>query len=242
MNDEVEKKELILGCDCMSLDHIALFSHFPCCDEEGEKVAYASVKIINYFNEIFPPLSILNKNMWRFYFHYNFFNRVKIAISHIFNDCYERDNGIFDCFDFQNKDLLRFDGFLSLITDTNLPIVPINADTWIDNNKWSIKFHIDKFMEEMQPESSWYLGWNIQFKQKTFFGRIKDAVNYITGNHDSEQSFTIYPKDAFLIRSMIKCILDKNRKKEVDRLEGLSFTEEEKKAYILATSQGADCK
>ena len=158
MSSPVPMKELYVGCECLDLDHVAHFMHFPPTEEEKKKIEsgkfplpeedddiniiYLSVSVHNLFRAIIPPIFYFyDKWAWRSYFYHNWFKRLWIAGRYIINPFYQREYGILDAFDFQNKDLDKIDAFLSLISsaidDNSFSI----SGMWLDddNDDWLMK-------------------------------------------------------------------------------------------------------
>ena len=108
--------DLYLGCECMSLDHVAHLMYFdPNKEEKGQidDVIYFCVRARNYFDEICPPIIYFyDKWAWDSYLRFNFFRRVGISLKYLFNKNYVRKGGILDCFDFKDTDLPVLDQFL----------------------------------------------------------------------------------------------------------------------------------
>ena len=221
MTEYDERKELYVGCDCLDLDHISHFLHYPLSKEEKEdgeqEVIYCRVKIKNYLNEMCPPLRYFYSSYdWGSYFRYNWLRRIGIASKYIFNSFYVRRWGIFDCFNFQEKDLIKIDAFLSLISsdiDTNINEA---YKYWVDDDCWLIRFDIDRIEWDGEGNNpfSWDLGLSPQFKKRKLFGRIKYAFKYMFGRHSDEQDIHIYKKDAAKLRGMIKWVQENNKKEE----------------------------
>lgn len=222
MNNNFTTKELFAGCGCMDICHVMHFVYFPFSGEKGEEdenVIYGFVRTRNYFDRIFPPLRYFYDSFdWKQYFYYHWFRRWSIALRYILNSSYMRKWGVLDCFDFQGKDLPAIDNFMSLITNDitddidSLSIEKMECQ--IDGDQWVLRFNVDCLVFDDSPSTfPWQLQWEPQFKPRKFLGRLKWAFNYIFGNYSDEQDFEIYPKDAAIIRGMIKWIQKNNKGK-----------------------------
>jgi len=220
MTEYPSMKELYLGCECMSLEHISQFIHFPpvkdgskCVMEEDEPSIYLSVKTNNYYrNLLFPIIYIFDKYEWQSFFAYNWYKRIWIAGKYIVNPLSRQKWGILDAFDFQDKDLEKLDAFMALISsniDTN---ITQNSELWIDED-WPIVFSPTRLeFEKHNIKEPWQVGWEIQFKKRGFLGRVKYAFKYIFGSSNQEQNYPLCEKDASKIRGMIKWVQDTNEK------------------------------
>ena len=195
--------EQYFGCECTCLNHIAHFGYYP--PENGEKIAedeyeednfiFLTVKTGNYLRRISPPV-FTNPRYWgwefRSYIYHNFFKRVPIVFGYLFNKRYIKKDGILDCFEFQNKDLLLMKEFLSHLTDEeiefnkkdlsdyNYYVNKLNAYMGqyiidLDNERWRLRLTVER-IDESFPYS---LGWEIQFLSRKIFGRIKYALKYL---------------------------------------------------------------
>jgi len=214
-------KELYLGCECMDLDHVALFIHFPPKDEDKNIIEdpddppaiYITVSARNYFEEILPPIRYFYDNWsWQYFFSHNWYKRLWIAGRHISDPTYLREYGILDGFDFQDKDLSKLDVFMSLISSDIDANIDEKSELWL-NEDWRIRFQpIRLIFEEHDFVGPWQVGWESHFVQRGFFGRILNAFKYIFGMHSSDKSFTIEEKDAAKIRGMIKWVQETNKK------------------------------
>jgi hypothetical protein len=230
MSDSAPMKEIYVGCECMDLDHVAHFAHFPLTEkeikenkerkfplpeEDDENIIYLSVSVHNFFRAIIPPIiDIFDGWAWQSYFQHNWFKRLWIAGRYIADPSYQREYGILDAFDFQNKNLDKIDAFLSLISsaiDDNS--FSISEGVRLDDNGWLLKIEPTRLeFKKCDFIGSWQVGWEVQFKNRGFFGRMHYAFKYIFGQHSPEKGFTIYEKDAAKIRGMIKWVQDTNKK------------------------------
>jgi len=233
MSDYVPAEELYLGCECLDLDHVAHFMYFPPTKEDKKKsdsgkfplseedddlnIIYLSVLVHNYFKTIIPPIIYFyDKGTWISFLYHSWFKRLWIAGRYIIDPFYNRESGILDAFDFQNKDLNKMDAFLSLISsDIDDNSFAISEGVWLDNdlNDWLIKIELTR-LEFAKHDfiGDWEIGWKIQFKNRGFFGRIHYAFRYIFGQHNPQKCFTIHEKDAARIRGMIKWVQETNKK------------------------------
>ena len=217
-NDEI--REIFLGCDCWCLNHIAHLIYMPPTEREKaegeEEVIYFIVKTENYYKAFLPPLHFYSKTDWQYFFRFHFFNRIGIALRYILNPIYTAEQGVLDCFDFQEKDLPALDNFLSRLTDS-VPICISKPSYYMTNDRWRIIFDVWR----LDGDFPWWLGWNIQFKRRRLLGRIWYALKYITGQHSDEQEFELTKREASALRTMIKWVNDKNKeKKESEKQEG----------------------
>jgi len=219
----MDREELILGCDCMSLDHVSLMIYFPPKTEEEkndeDNVIYFTVKTRNYLNQIIPPLSIDPRN-WSYdfknYCRFHIFNRIPIAIRYIFNPSYTKKFGVLDCFDFQNKDLSKMREFLSQLTNEESEEIKFDKKSlsnyagniisnylfYLDNERWGIRF----IVWQLDKDMPFWLGWEIQFLPRKILGRIKYALKYIFGRVSNEQEFEINEETAKKIKGLITVV------------------------------------
>lgn len=233
MSDPAPMKELYLGCECMDLDHVAHFMHFPPTEEEREKIKsrkfplpeedddlniiYLAVSAHNFFKTIIPPIRYFyDLWAWQSFLYHNWFKRLWIAGRYIVDPFYQREFGILDAFDFQNKDLDKMDAFLSLISsDIDDNSFSISEGVWLDNDDWLLKIGLYRLeFPKHDYVGLWQIAWEVQFKNRGFFGRIHYAFKYIFGQHSPEKGFTIYEKDAAKIRGKIKWVQKTNKKDE----------------------------
>jgi len=206
----MDKEELILGCECMSLDHIAQMIYFPPKTEKEknnkeENVIYFTVKTRNYMDRIiFYPS--LNPRYWCYnfkeYCRFHILNRIPIAIHYLFNPSYTKEYGVLDCFDFQNKDLPIIKEFLSQLTSEETDCKKVE----LDNNRWRIKFTTGRLYENMP----YWLNWEIQFLPLKILGRIRYALKYIFERQDGEQGFEIDKETAKKIKNLITAVENLN--------------------------------
>jgi len=229
-------EELYLGCECMDLDHVALFIYFPPSEEDSKSVIediddlptiFLSVSTRNYFEEVLPPIIYFyDKTAWQTFFYNNWYKRLWFAGRYIVNPTYLREFGILDAFDFQNKDLDKLDAFLALISSDIDDNIKENSELWLDDDRWAIRFQPTRLtFKNDDTEQPWQLGWEPHFKQRGFFGRIRYAFKYIFGIHSPEKNFTLYEKDAAKMRGMIKWVQEENfalLKKEASKIEGMT--------------------
>lgn len=218
-------KELYLSCECMDLDHVALFIHFP-PSEDGSKCVmeddddapciYMTVTTNNYYNDLLPPLRYFyEKYDWQSFFAHNWYKRLWIAGRYLVNHTYRPKWGILNCFDFQDKDLEKLDAFMALISSDIDTTMCEGKELWLDDEKWLIKIYISRFeIEKHNYKGPWEVGWEPHFKPRGFFGRVKYAFKYIFGTHCEEKQFTIEEKEAAKIRGMIKWTQETNKKDE----------------------------
>jgi len=231
MEKNLTMQELYIGCDCLSLDHIIQFIHFPLSEEgkienkeavsldpeDDENIIYFAAKVENYFYKIVPPILLhcFDKYNWQSYFRYMWFHRLWIAMGNISSPKYRRRWGILDSFDFQQKDFEKIDAFIALISrdiDTN---INEKSEVVIKDNNWSLIFHIEQFIwKEQNYKEPWKFGFECQFKKKKILGRIKDSFKYIFGIHDDQVHVSIDEKNAAKIRGMLKWVQDTNKKEE----------------------------
>jgi len=220
-------KELYLGCECMDLDHVALFVHFPPKKNKDGKVIiekddppciYCNVTANNYFRQLLPDLDpryLFTKYTWQEFAHYNWYQRWWVAGKYLFNPNSTRRYGILDCFDFQERDHSRLDMFLSLISsdiDTN---IDEKSELWLDDERWRIRFMPDRWVSKKHDiQEPWKVGWDVQFMKRGFWGRIRWGLKYIFGRHCPEKDFTILEKDAAKLRGLIKWTQEENKKEE----------------------------
>jgi len=216
MIDEFKRKVLYAGCKLLCLNHVSHFSYYPpnpkdysSKEEFDEEIfIYFSVQIRNYWTAIVPPLLHLNRShYWSEYIQYNWLKRVGISVKYLFNKNYQRKGGILDCFNFSEEDFSKIDSFLSNITD-NISSKIDQEDFVIDGSRWRILFTINKYSHSEPYE----FGWEIQFKPRGFFGRLKWAYNYLFGNVSREEFCEIEPDEAALLRGMIKWTQEQNKK------------------------------
>jgi len=216
-------EELYLGCECMDLNHVALFIHFPpkddvksvIEDEDDAPCIYCSVTAKNYYTHLLPEIRYLfDKWTWQNFAYHNWYQRWWIAAKYIFNPTYTKRYGILDAFDFQHRDHDKLDAFLTLISSDIDNNIDEKSELWVDDDQgWIIRFQPTRLIfEKHDIVEPWQIGWDIQFMKKGFFGRIKYAFKYIFGRHCSEKNFTLLEKDASKIRGMIKWVQETNKK------------------------------
>jgi len=223
MSDDVPMEELYLGCECMDLDHVAHFMHFPPIKEvkkeniADDNIIYLSVSVHNFFKRIIPPIRYFyDKTSWQSFFYHNWVKRLWIAGKYIIAPYYQRKYGILDAFDFQNKDLEKLDAFLSLISsDIDDNSFSISEGIWLDDGEWLVKIELTRLeFKKCDYIGPWQVGWEPHFLNRGFFGRIHYAFKYIFGQHSPEKCFTICEKDAAKIRGIIKWVQETNKKDE----------------------------
>lgn len=226
-------KELYLGCECMDLDHVALFIHFPPREDDGESVIksaieniddapciYCAVTANNYFTKLFPEIRYCyEKYTWQEFAYYNWYQRLWIAGKYIFNSICTKRYGILDAFDFQVKDHDKLDAFLALISSDIDTDIDDESELWLDDERWKIRFQADRWVsKEHDIKEPWKVGWDIHFLERGFLGRVRWACKYIFGRHCPEKSFSIYEKDAAKLRGMIKWVQEENKKGEANTI------------------------
>ena len=220
-------KELYLGCECMDLDHVALFIHFPPSDngeksviedDEDEPCIYLSVSTNNYHTDLFPDLLYFwDKYAWQSFFAHNWYKRLWIAGKYLIDPITRQKWGVLDAFDFQDKDLEKLDAFMALISSDIDVSMSRNSELMLDDDKWLMRIQPTRFeWEKHDIKEPWRVGWDIQFKQRGFWGRVKYAFKYIFGSYCQEKHFTIEEKDAAKIRGMIKWVRETNKKDETN--------------------------
>lgn len=223
-------KELYLGCECMDLDHVALFIHFPPRDDGAKSVIededdapaiYMSITASNYFTRLLPEIRYLfEKYTWQSFAQYNWYKRLWIAGKYIFNSTHLREYGILDAFDFQEKDHDNLDAFIALISSDIDDNIDEKSELWLDDDRWRMKIQPTRIVfEEHDIVEPWKVGWEIHFIERGFFGRVRWAFKYIFGRHSVGKSFTIYEKDAAKMRGMIKWTQKENKKGEEENKE-----------------------
>ncbi len=215
MNNDM--KEIYLGCECLDLDHIAHLSFFPLTEEEKtngeEDEIYFRLKFKSYFDRILPPIKYFyEKWEWNEYFYHNWFNKVIIGLKSLVSMDFVSIKGIFDCFEFQNKDLSKLDVFLSQITDKIDTKADGDSITFLDNDKWLIYFTISRFSFEDGDNMPYVIEWEPQFIPSLLLRRIKYSFKYIFGRYDEEQEFYITKREATKLRGMIKWVEEENKK------------------------------
>ena len=218
MNNDI--KELYIGCECMDLDHIAHLSFFPLTEEkkeDGEKdEIFFTLKFKSYFDRILPPIrDFYQKWEWNNYFYHNWFNKVIIGLKSLASMDFISIKGIFDCFEFQNKDLSKLDVFLSQITNKIDTKADGDSITFLDNDKWLIYFTISKLYSREDYDydfAPYVIGWEPQFIPSLLLRRIKYAFKYIFGRYNEEQEFFITKREATKLRGMIKWVEEENKK------------------------------
>ena len=119
--------------------------------------------------------------------------------------------GIFDCFEFQNKDLSKLDVFLSQITDKIDTKADGDSITFLDNDKWLIYFTISRYNYK-DNYTPYVIEWEPQFIPSLLLRRIKYAFKYIFGRYNEEQEFYITKREATKLRGMIKWVEEENKK------------------------------
>ena len=201
--------EQYFGCECYCLNHI---SHMGFYDDECN-IIYFSVKTENLFDRILPPFT-LDIRDWPYnfkeYFRYHILKRIGIASSYLFASLYVRKDGVLDCFDFQNKDLSKMKELLSSLSNQETLVSRIHWLT-ISNDRWEIIFFIDR----IDKDFPYRLGWEIQFLNRKIFGRIRYALKYIFGRHDDEQHFEINKSDAERLKGLITVVESINKDETV---------------------------
>jgi hypothetical protein len=220
-------QELYLGCDCMDLDHVALFIHFPpkrdndgkvIIEEDDPPCIYCNVTTNNYFRAFLPSIRyIFDKMTWQSFAHYNWYRRLWVAGRYIFTPAYHIKHGILDCFDFRIKDYEKLDAFISLISSDIDANIDEQSEVWLEDDRWCIKIKATRWVsKEHDIIEPWKVGWETHFKPRGFFGRVRWAFKYIFGRHCPEKSFEIYEKEASQIRGMIKWVQKENEKGEAN--------------------------
>ena len=208
-------KEIYLGCESMDLDQIAHLSFFPLTEEEKEDEEdeiYFRLKFKSYFDRILPPIKYFyEKWEWNEFFYHNWFNKVIIGLKSLASMDFVSIKGIFDCFEFQNKDLSKLDVFLSQITDKIDTKADGDSITFLDNDKWLIYFTISRYNYK-DNYAPYVIEWEPQFIPSLLLRRIKYAFKYIFGRYDEEQEFYITKREATELRGMIKWVEEENKK------------------------------
>ena len=220
--------EQYFGCECYCLNHIALFSYFPPYPEKGDEnydedydVIHLSVQTDYLFTDIFLNL-LCRPTYWRysfeFYFRENIFNRIPIVISYLLGIKSLNKKEIFDHFDFQNKDLpvmrKMFSDYRNRYTQANVEYQvssesQLGPESYvvIDNDRWLIKFEIDRIDEDFP----YRLGWEVKFRQRDIWGRIRYGCKYLFGRVGNEQHFQINESDAAHLQRMITVVENLNK-------------------------------
>jgi len=220
-------KELYLGCECMDLDHVALFIHFPLRDDGAKSVIedpddapaiYCNITANNYFTRLLPSLRYFyEKYTWQEFYHYNWYQRLWLAGKYIFNSSCNKRYGILDAFDFQAKDHDKLNAFMALISSDIDDKINEKSELWLDDERWRIRFQADRWVSKKHDIiEPWKVGWDIQFLPRGFWGRLRWGFKYIFGMHYPEKSFTIFEKDAAKIRGMIRWVQEENKKGEAN--------------------------
>jgi hypothetical protein len=203
-------KHKYFGCDCFCLNHIASLGYFP--PEEGEEIddedneIYLTVKTDYLYKNIVPPI---DPRDLEYYFRFHILKRVPIALGYVFNNFYTRKYGVMDCFDFREQDLPEIKEFLSNLSDVESE-ANLGSNLTIDNDKWLIRFVVEKFSEDMPH----WLGWELQFKARNIWGRIGYALKYLFGKVEDEQYFNINQAEVEHLNGLISAIEKANKKDE----------------------------
>ena len=197
MEDTVN--EIYLGCECWCLNHVVHFM-YDNCDCDDEDVIYITVPAKNLFNRVYPSLASLCWD-WDSYIRFNFLNRISIALKYLVNKNYVKEYGIFDCADFQNKDLASLDNFLNNL-DSKKTKNNLKSTIYIDNEEWRLRFAIGRIV----PEMPYQLGWDIQFTPRNFINRLKYSFKYIFGTQSEQQGFEINKEIASQLKGMIEVV------------------------------------
>ena len=204
------------GCDCFCLNHISHFSYFPpkINEDEEDNIIYLTVKSDYLYRNIMPPI---DPRDLEYYFRFHILRRIPIALCHIFNKYYYRKHGVMDCFDFREEDLLEIKEFLSNLTDEeSVDVGELDKEDMVNY----IAKIIDKYVFNLENDHlrlgfsiwrldkdlPWYLGWDIQFRQKKIFKRFLQASKYIFGKVSDEQCFEINEESAKKIKGLITVV------------------------------------
>jgi len=219
--------ELLLGCECMDLDHVASFINFPPKKDGDGKVIiefddppciYFTVTANNLYTRLLPDLDpryLFEKWTWQSFSYYNWYNRWVIAGRYIFALNPHKEYELLNCFDFQERDHVRLDLFLSLISSDIDDNINEQSELLLDDERWCIKIKPNRLVfKEQDITEPWQVGWEICFKPRGFFGRIRWGFKYIFGRHCPEKQFTMLKKDAAKMRGLIKWVQETNKKDE----------------------------
>jgi len=198
--------EAYFGCECLDMDHIGRFIYFPPKENEYEdNIIYFTAKTRNIYDRMLPPFSFYLYD-WGMYFHYHFLRRIPISIRHLLNPNHMEKDGIYDCFDFQNKDIIPIKNFLNNLT-TETTEQKLQSVIYMNDEKWLLRFYIWR-MDNNLPYS---LSWDLHFIRRNLLGRIKDTLKYIFGKYCREQEFEINPKTAAQLKGMIDVVKRVNK-------------------------------
>ncbi|MCD6434831.1 MAG: hypothetical protein J7L15_00355 [Clostridiales bacterium] len=225
----MSRKELILGCECMSVDHIARFDYFPLKkededkDEDEDDVIYMSVPARNYYNSF--SLFYFWGVQWDSFCRFNFFKRFYFAFAHIFRSkkfISKWKEGILDSFEFQNQDEDKLYNFLNLLAkDEEQEIscniltdkeAPLTKSCCFEN--FDVCFYIDNLIYG-DHSFPYMLQYSIVFHQtNNFWERLRTGIKYIFGTHAKEVSISLNKSNAGLLQSMISYVKIKNQELE----------------------------
>ena len=207
----MDREELILGCDCMCVDHVARFNYFPI--KEGEDVdkendvIFMNVNANNLYCDINPFY------FWGFdfghYFRFNFLKRFYYAFQHIINSKKLAANwleGVLNSFDFQNKDLDKLYDYFSLLAKNEEDVIHAGHR----KEDFSRHFDICFYAEREYKDLPFVLGYSVVFRRGNLWKRIKTAFSYIFGTHNKELGVSLNEHDAEVLKAYIACIKRKN--------------------------------
>ena len=213
----MSREELILGCDCMGLHHIARFNYFP---HEEDDVIYMSVPAYNYYKALSPFYCW--GFQWDDFTRFSFFKRLYFAFSHIFR--YEKfmakwKDGVLDSFGFKTEDedilydylkqLVKEEEYEGLVKDLfTVHEIPLLKSCCFGN--FDVCFYVD-YPIPGDDSFPLMLQYSVVFHQtKNIWKRLKTGIKYIFGAHSEEISIELNKKDAKLLKAMISYVKEKN--------------------------------
>ena len=223
--------EEIFSCDCGSLEHVFQLIHFPPVlneDEEDSKIIYLTLFVNQWRRGLVPRLGWkdifdikscycpFTKELYKDFYYSSTYKRWIIAFRYLFNCEYKNDFTILDSsFISETKKLDRLYDILSNLNkymeeeiDKNIECCELESDTY--------KLHIivDREIKDLPNQFTLLF----RFKPKKGLKKLWQTIKYGFGgyltNYGNTDCYNIKPKDAAIMKNMIKIIKEENDARE----------------------------
>jgi hypothetical protein len=207
------REELILGCDCMDIQHITRLNYFPQEDgvvDDDDNVIYMTMPAYNFYTSISPFYC------WGidipYFIRFNFLRRFYYAFLHIFNTqklSLEWREGVMDGFDFRDSDLGKLYDYLNFLAGGVEGSEQGAFCKESDGKYFQVCFYVDRLIPD-EEDFPFVLGFSVMFKNGNLWDRVKTACSYIFGTHSNEIGLSLNKKDVKALRSFITLVKKTN--------------------------------